>query len=247
MDLVFRNVQPREAIAQLGRRIANPIGTFSWLDVWQTEHAQMFTVAKSAGFDILGDIIAALDASVQNGTDLKAFTDQLVPILQAKGWWGKQIVRDPLTGASIEAQLGSLRRLKVIYETNMRIAFNAGRWVQAQRVKQDRPYLRYVHTTSEHPRHSHLQFVGVTLPVDHPWWKTHMPINGWGCKCSVDSLSQRQYELMRDAGEIKTAPPPIVWKPFFNKRTGQTVQVPEGIDPGFANNPGEDFLRALAA
>jgi uncharacterized protein with gpF-like domain len=240
-------VDPQEAIQQLTTRLRNPVESYSWLDVWQAMHARQFTVAKSAGYDILGDIVAALDAALKNGTTFEDFTRNLIPLLQDKGWWGKALVRDPLTGEMTTAQLGSLRRLQTIYDTNMRVAFNAGRWAQAQRVKLDRPYLRYLHTASEHPRHSHLQWVGITLPVEHPWWQTHMPPNGWGCKCSAVSLSERQFSLMRDAGQIRDQAPVTTWRQFLNKRTGQAIAVPDGIDPGWGYNVGEAFLQALAA
>lgn len=247
MGLELRNVDPQEAIAQLTQRFANPVGSFSWLDVWQAQHAQMFTVAKSAGYDILGDIITALDAAVKNGTTFETFAADLIPLLQAKGWWGRGPALDPLTGIETDAQLGSVRRLQTIYDTNMRVAFNAGRWAQAQRVKADRPYLRYLHTSSEHPRHSHLQWVGITLPTDDPWWQTHMPPNGWGCKCSVVTLSQRQFDMQRSAGTIRTDAPQTNYRQYVNNRTGQVSAVPDGIDPGFGYNVGEAFLQQLQA
>ena len=51
---------------------------------------------------------------------------QLEPQLRALGWWGRQVVPAP-DGAEDEVQLGSPRRLKTIYDTNMRVAYNAGR------------------------------------------------------------------------------------------------------------------------
>ena len=32
-------------------------------------------------------------------------------------------------------------------------------------------------------RPQHLEWDGLVLPVDHPFWKTHAPPNGWGCRC----------------------------------------------------------------
>jgi hypothetical protein len=40
-----------------------------------------------------------------------------------KGWWGKKEMTDPLTGKTVNAQLGSDRRLKTIYSVNMRSAY----------------------------------------------------------------------------------------------------------------------------
>lgn len=243
----FRDVQPNDAIETFAQRFANPVPSYSWLDVWQHMHARGFTVAKSAGYDILGDISAALDDALKNGETFDTFTKRLIPVLQEKGWWGKGAAFDPLTGETTLSQLGSLRRLRVIYDTNLRNAYAAGRWAAVQRVKADRPYLRYRHTTSEHPRHQHLQWVNVTLPVDHPFWITHYPPNGWGCKCGVVTVSQRQYEALASAGTIRTEAPVIDFKQFVNARTGQTILTPAHIDPGFGYNAGEAFLAALKA
>ena len=243
--LQIQDVPPEEAIQYLESRLANPVGTYSWQDVWQAEHARRFTVAKSSGYDVLGDISAALDDTLKNGGTFEDFTRNLIPALQDKGWWGTARAVDPLTGIEGDVQLGSLRRLRTIFDTNMRMSYAAGRWMQVQRVKSDRPYLRYVHTASEHPRHEHLQWVGTTLPVDDPWWSTHYPPNGWGCKCSTISLSQNQYDAMAKQGEIVTAAPAISWKQFTNNRTGETMIVPAGIDPGFGYNVGQAIIDAL--
>jgi hypothetical protein len=42
------------------------------------------------------------------------------------------------------------------------------------------------------------------------------------------------------------AAPAITYRDWTNPRTGEVVKVPEGIDPGFAYNPGQAFLAALA-
>lgn len=231
-DITFEPVDPREAIAAWERRLANPTPTNSWLDVWQAQHSQLFTVAKSAGYDILDDIAAALDDALRNGTTFDEFTKTLIPILQKNGWWG--------------GDLGSLRRLQIIFDTNMRMSYAAGQWARIDASKQDLPYLMYDHTTSAHPRLEHLAWDGICLPCNHPWWDTHYPPNGWGCKCGVISLTQSQYDRMNGAGQLIIHPPHIEWRDFLNKVTGETSRVPVGIDPGFGYNVGKAFLAALA-
>jgi SPP1 gp7 family putative phage head morphogenesis protein len=230
----------------LDRRTDVPAPTFSWLDAWQQWHSSRFTVAKSAGFDMLNDISDAVDAALKKGTTQAEFNRRLIPILQDKGWWGKAEVVDPLTGETKLAQLGSLRRLETIFNTNMRMSYAAGRWTAIQRVKADRPYLRYMHTASRHPRPEHLAWNGVTLPVDDPWWDTHYPPNGWGCKCSVVTLSERQFGIAQAKGDIVTEAPAMRLLDFVNGRTGERLKVPAGIDPGFGYNVGQAFLAAVA-
>ncbi|MFX8523792.1 phage head morphogenesis protein, partial [Acinetobacter baumannii] len=83
-------------------------------DVWQEEHADKFTVARSAGYDVLGDIYSAVQKALADGQTIQQATKDLTPILQAKGWWGKQWTTDPLTGERVVSQLGSERRLQTI-------------------------------------------------------------------------------------------------------------------------------------
>jgi uncharacterized protein with gpF-like domain len=245
-DLVFRDVQPTDAIGAFQRRLQNPLPTYSWLDVYQAAHSQAFTVAKSAGYDILGDISSALDDALKNGTTFDDFVKQIEPVLAEKGWWGRGPAFDPVTGLTSDAQLGSLRRLQTIFDTNMRASYQAGQWASIQRNAADRPYLMYAHTTSLHPRIEHLAWDGTCLPADDPWWDTHYPPNGWGCKCGVISLSQRQYDQMNGSGLITTIAPRTLWQEFTNARTGEVTRIPAGIDPGFGYNVGKAFLDALA-
>ena len=87
----------------------------------------------------------------------------------------------------------------------------------------------------------------VVLPVDHPWWATHYPPNGWGCRCGTRSVSAEEYQDLAARGACKTESPALDLRNVVNLRTGQTIRVPAGIDPGFAYNPGMAFLAALRA
>jgi len=95
---------------------------FSYKDVWNEEHATSFTVAKAMQLDVLSDIKKAGKKALEEGHSFEHFKKNLKPTLQQKGWWGKKKMTDPLTGAEIDAQLGSDRRLKTIYDVNLRIS-----------------------------------------------------------------------------------------------------------------------------
>ena len=60
--------------------------SWSWLELQRAEHAKMFTVAKSAGFDILGDVADAVDRAQAQGQTLAQFQADLEPLLRKKGW-----------------------------------------------------------------------------------------------------------------------------------------------------------------
>lgn len=65
---------------------------------------------------------------MSKGESYQQFIDKLTPTLQAKGWWGKEIDYETgeitvYPGTSCPVELGSPRRLKLIYEQNMQTAF----------------------------------------------------------------------------------------------------------------------------
>lgn len=217
--------------------------SFNWRDMWQEEHGRAFTVAKVMRLDILQDIRQSVDKALAEGTTFRQFQAELTPTLQAKGWWGRQSMLDPATGKEQEVQLGSPRRLKTIYDTNLRMARSAGRWEAIERNKERRPYLRYVAVMDSRTRHQHAEWHNTILPADDPWWETHYPPNGWNCRCMVQQLSARDLERY-GLTPTETAPPDNA-RPYINRRTGEVTMVPRGIDPGFAYNVGKSKFHGV--
>lgn len=246
MATALKPLPPRDAIAALFARGGRLEPSFAWQDVWQDIHATEFTVAKSAGFDILGDIFDGVMEHLAKGKTLQSFVGELTPVLQAKGWWGKQPAFDPVSGETRWSQLGSVRRLQTIFDVNMRVSYAAGHWASFERNKATRPFLRYVHLENqENPRLLHHLWHNTVLPVDHPWWNTHACPNGWNCHCTLQALSQRDIDRLQREGEVLKFEAPVIETVLYvNKRTGQTLYVPKGIDPGWAYNPGKAGHRA---
>ncbi len=236
----FKNLPPAEAVAYFEGKGYRT--TFGWAEMMAEEHGAAFTVAKVARLDLLADIRQAVDQAIREGWTTERFQRELRPTLVAKGWWGRQEMTDPLTGERREVQLGSPNRLAIIYDTNLRTSHAAGRWEQIQRVKADRPYLRYCAVLDRRTRPAHRGWNGTVLPVDHSFWSTHYPPNGWRCRCFAVSVSER--ELAR-RGEEVSADPDVATRPWVNNRTGEVSQVPVGIDPGFGYNPGRGRLASL--
>jgi hypothetical protein len=89
-----------------------------------------------------------------------------------------------------------------------------------------------------------MQWYNLILPADDPFWSTHYPPNGWGCKCGVVSASLADVERLtakfaNTPNPVRLSAPPIETYTWLNPRTGETVEVPFGIDPGWAYNPGQ--------
>lgn len=221
---------------------------FSWLDVWGEEHAYSFTVAKAVEVELLTTLRDGLKRAIDAGQGFEAWRAELRPELQRLGWWGKRQVSDPLGRQPDKTvDFSAPRRLQTIFSANMRSARAAGQWERIQRTKDALPYLLYVRTTSYQPRPQHLAWAGTILPADDPWWSTHFPPNGWNCKCAVRQVSRREATDKLTQPGYSDERPPLDPKGFLNRRTGEIVRVPDGIDPGWAHNPGLARAQTLVA
>ena len=215
-------------------RTKRPALTRAWTDVYAAEHDHAFMVAGAAKADLLADLRTAVDRAIADGTTLQTFRKDFDAIVEKHGW--------PYKGPRAW-------RTRVIYETNIRQSFAAGRETQMSdpELRKRRPFGLYRHGESRHPREAHLAWDGLVLPLDDPWWDTHTPQNGWGCKCRKQTLSQR--DLDRKGWTVDDAPP-VNWRDVTVGENGpspRTVRVPEGIDPGFEHRPGAARASALLA
>lgn len=255
-----QQLKHEEAIAYWERKSLRE--SWSWRDVWTSEHAAAFTVAKTAQLGVLEDLHEAVGKAIEKGTSFEKFKKEIGPVLQEKGWWGKKTVVNP-DGVKEEVQLGSERRLRTIFETNKRQAYNAGHYAQGMK-STSHPYLLYLLGPSQRHREQHAAWEGVCLPKDDSFWETHHPMNGWGCKCHVRFISEEKYEEYKEKGmpkfkrledgrpstervPLQSKRPEIEYKAWLNKKTGAMEKVPVGISPGFDWNPGAYKRSAMAA
>ena len=221
--------------------------TFAWQDMLGDEHDVAFTVAKMMDTDLLVTVQGKLEGAIATGSSFADFKRDLIPTLQAAGWWGKKDMVDPLTGAVVKAQLGSASRLETIFRTNIQSAYAAGRWEQIDANARVAPWLLYDAVDDFRTRPEHAAMDGTVLPVTDPWWKTHHPPNGWNCRCGVVQLSDDE---LAEYGLAPKAPPKAPLKAWRNPRTGDKHLIPADLDPGWDHNPGMarvEQIKALAA
>ena len=204
--------------------------TRSWTDIYTAEHENAFVIAGAIKRDLLADLRGAVEKSIANGTTLEQFRKDFDLVVGKHGW-------------QYQGERGW--RTNVIWETNLRQSYNAGREAQMAdpELRKRRPYGIYRHGDSAHPRPMHLAWNGITLPLDDPWWSTHTPQNGWGCKCKKFMASARDIERQG----LTIGPAPVIeWEDRVigkNSPNGpRTVRVPKGIDPGFEYAPGQSRL-----
>ena len=261
----FSSLLDRAAFEHLQNKTLLP--SFSHYDVWLYEHSVGFTVAKMMDMDLLAETKSAVVSALENGTDFRDFKNRLKPYLMAKGWWGEQVMLDPVDGVAKTVQLGSTRRLRVIFQTNLATAYAAGQWARIQENKQMFPYLKYIASIAEHKRQSHMTYYGKIWAADDPIWQSIFPPNGYGCQCTVRQLTKKQalrernedinrqperfteqQKINAQNGVLDDGTDDIQWVDFTNPRTGQTVKIPFDVTPTFAHNHAArlDNLQDLA-
>lgn len=222
-------VIPHEAIAYIkGKKLAT---SYNWSEIYAKEHASKFTVAKIMEMDVLDSIHQSVIEAVEEGQSFHSFKKGILTKLGEEGW-GDFEQKDEVTGEKITRL--SNRRLKKVYSTNKTQSYHAGSWHRFEANKKTHPYLRYRLGPSKEHRHDHKGFENLVLPVDDPFWQTHMPMNGWGCKCWVQSITAAKAEKL---GISKS--PEVEYHDWVNKSTGRKHKVPKGVDPGFEYNIGK--------
>ncbi len=206
-----------------------------WDDLAGPVHAKVFTIAGTTNIDLVNDIHTSLKNALANGTTITQFRKDFDAAVQKHGW-------------TYKGKRGW--RTSVIFNTNMRTAHMAGRWKQIVANLDNQPYLQYRTAGDARVRPQHRQWNGLIFPAHdkngatHPFWQTHYPPNGWGCRCTVRAFSQA--EMTEKA---------LALSPKFEGKTRTLTgkdgavkdAVPVGIDPGWDHNVGQSWIAPEAA
>ena len=185
-----------EAVAALAQRL-RLVGTATYRDLSPDEHARAFAVAGAMKADLLADLREAVQRAVETGITLDEFRKDFWAAVRVHGWHG-------WTGEGTAD--GEAWRTRVIYTTNIRKSYSAGRY--AQLTDPDflakYPYWQWVHSgLAMDPRPQHKAWHGMVLRHDDPFWQSHFPPRippDYGCTCRVKSARRPA------AGASTTAP-----------------------------------------
>lgn len=220
--------------------------SWDWHEVWQSAHKKSFTVAKLMREDVLQDIRDSLDKALAEGKTFQQFQKELKPTLQKKGWWGEQFVGDS-QGNIEHVQMGSLSRLKTIYQVNMQTSYMTGRYRTQIDNADNRPYWQYVAVMDRRTRPEHAELNERTFRYDDPFWDSFYPPNGWRCRCRVRALSK---EDLDGADADKSKGYLSEEMALVSKKTGEMKPVAVYTDPltghkikpdvGWSYNPGKE-------
>lgn len=246
------DLEPQEAVEYLAGK--GNVLAWDYTDVWRDVNAHSFTVAKATSLDVLQAIRSEVAKAVGPGQTFESFKKRLRPRLEELGWWGRKEALDIDTGEITQAQLGSVRRLRTIYQTNVQTAYMAGRYKRYVDNAVARPYWRYVAIMDGRTRPAHAALHGKVFRWDDPIWAILWPPNGWGCRCRVVALTEAEFRAL--GVPLEDGRGRILEKEVPINRDGDTVTVQglrytgtdgkEGVfwpDPGWDYNPGEAWAR----
>ena len=182
MDLLLKPVPNKDAIAFLRDKPPLARGVFDRL--LPEIQARTFTVA-----------------GIESVKTLQSLRDRIAD-LPAGGDWDAikgDLVNDisPYLGEGEEALAAATRKAELLLRTHGYQAYSATRYVVDQETKDTHPYRVYATSQDDTVRSSHAALDGLVLPVDDPFWETHMPPGwDWGCRCDSYVISRSR------AGEI---------------------------------------------
>ena len=180
---------PKKAIEWLQSR---GVSVKNYRQMAPHELAKALTIARISDLDMLQSINNELINSAQKGLPYAEFKKAVMDHFYAAGWVhkgerGQAEIIDINTGEVF----GSPRRLENIYRTNTQTALMVGQYRTYMENIDNRPYFQYTAVGDARTRPAHLAMSGLVYRYDDPFWATFYPPNGFGCRCSVISLSER--------------------------------------------------------
>lgn len=186
--------------------------SWNWYEVLGNAHERVKTVARAMREDVLKVIFEALE-KFPSETD---FLREVTPALEAAGWWGK-ITEVAANGNARAVELGSPRRLQLIYQTNMAAAHSAARFDMMRQATATHPYWQWIAILDPKTRPSHRAMHGKIFGHDDELWDITRPPAGWNCRCRARPLTARRLEQNG-------------WQPESSAGKWETTRVRYGTD-----------------
>ena len=136
-----------------------------------------FTVAGYTKAQVINKFYDEILSAIESGTTMQEFKSKMNTFLVGKGY-------DGLTNYQADN----------IFRTNVQTSFQVGHYkaMMDDEVTALRPYWEYDAVNDSQTRKSHLAMSGRVYRYDNPIWDTWYPPNGFRCRCSVNTLSERQ-------------------------------------------------------
>lgn len=178
----------QEAIAYIKQKVV--LSYFEYRNIRVKYKTLAFSVAGYTQLDILNQFYQELLSALEEGTTIQQFRRNMNDFLGKKGYKGL-----------------TKNRSDMIFRTNLQTAYQVGHYKQMTQkdVMKKRPYWRYRTAGDGRVRETHTAMDGKVYYANSPIWDMWFPPNGFGCRCSVVSLTKEQ--VKRNDYEVETEPP----------------------------------------
>jgi hypothetical protein len=90
------------------------------------------------------------------------------------------------------AEKFNVQHMRTEYTTAVRRAQITANFRQFRRDEDIAPNLTWIASRSAEPRTSHKKYYGLTLDMNHSFWKEHFPGDEWGCKCGIEQTDEQE-------------------------------------------------------
>ena len=179
----------------------------NWYEVYEEAHAKAFTVAKMTEADLLKQTQELTSTAIKEGWSKGEFSAKANKLFKENGWSGVKIIRNE-DGSERTIELGTPRRIRNIYHSNIASAQSAARYKQQLEDVDIAPYFRYMCIMDGRTRPEHKAMHGKIFRYDDPVWAALYPPNGWGCRCFVNSLTEAElkrydYTVEKSDGNLR--------------------------------------------
>lgn len=183
-----------------------------------------FAISGIAVGDELGTAFNALRRHLDDGVAFGEFKKDCKEIFESRGWKG--------------------HRIATIFRTNIQTAYQSGRYEQMKRVTALRPFWQYDAVGDKRTRPTHAALDGKIFRADDPFWDTWYPPSGYNCRCSVNTLSERQVKTQGLTVETENPTGKMIEPvdPDTGKKLPKRPLVP---DKGFSHHSGKSMFGGI--
>lgn len=128
-------------------------------------------------------------------------------------------------------------------EYNFAIAASQGaaRWTEFEKEADIIPNLKYQTVGDDHVRAAHQLLDGIVKPLKDPFWSTHYPPNGWGCRCEAVQELEGYGRVTQDK-DI----PYVDIPPMFKTNLANTGLIYPKNHPYYIGVPKAEITKALS-
>ena len=129
--------------------------------------------------------------------------------------------------------------LRTEYNAAVASSQNAARWTDFMKDAENIPNIEYQTVGDTSVRDEHQALDGIIRPLKDPFWSTHYPPNGWGCRC--EAIQSVGGKVTKNADV-----PNITIPPLFRTNLADTGLIYPKNHPYYDGIPRAEIRKAIA-